>query len=151
MFRRFRTPAHEFHGINVTPMIDVVMCLIIFFLVVGNLATTERAKIRLPRSAEGEEIKAEDRIVINVFRPTGAPAQSQPSQPWPARVTSDDREFSTAQDLESFVRTRIAANPECAVEIRADRFLPYGWVQPTIIAVARAGATTARLATERAR
>ena len=32
--------SHEFHGINVTPMIDVVMCLIIFFLVVSSLAAT---------------------------------------------------------------------------------------------------------------
>ncbi len=145
---------HEFHGINVTPMIDVVMCLIIFFLVVSSLAATEQARINLPSSAEGEEAKAPDSVTINIYPPTTGMSTEELAKTrmeWPARVTAEDRDFGTARDLETFVRTRLAANPECAVEIRADRALPYGWVEPAILAVARAGAPAARLAAEKSR
>jgi biopolymer transport protein ExbD len=66
---RLRTfhPPHPFSKINVTPMIDVVMVLIIFYLIVGKLAADQRSNIRLPESRTGSTEKAQERLVINVL------------------------------------------------------------------------------------
>ena len=50
---RHRVHSGSFGKINVTPMIDVVMCLIVFYLIVGRLAADQRSGMRLPRHGRG--------------------------------------------------------------------------------------------------
>lgn len=154
MLRRLTPPPSPAHTVNVTPMIDVIMCLIIFFLLVSQLASSARERVALPRSTEGEAGKAKDSVTITVFRPAGespAALAAKARAAWPARVRADDRECATAPDLERYLKVRLTENPECAVEIRADRSLPWGWVEPVVMAASRAGAPAARLAAERVR
>ena len=51
--------------INLTPMIDVVMCLIIFFLIVGSLASAKLEPVDLPSSARGEARLGEP-VIVNI-------------------------------------------------------------------------------------
>src|SRR5687768_2832635 len=46
-------------GVNVTPLIDIVMCLIIFFMLVAKIGVDTGAdqKITIPPSLQGLEIK----------------------------------------------------------------------------------------------
>jgi biopolymer transport protein ExbD len=152
--RRSRNTDHSFEAINVTPMIDVVMCLIIFFLLVGKLATDRSAALRLPQSKEGEAEKASDTLVVSVTRtpPPGATDTSTVPTGWPAAVPfviSEDRTLADAGSLERLVRTRLLERPLCVVQVRAERDLSYGSVQPVLSALARGGAKTVRLALER--
>ncbi len=139
-------------------MIDVVMCLIIFFLLVGKLATDRSAALRLPVSSQGEAEKASDIFVVSVTRtpPTGSGGDaSPPAGPggWAAAVPfviAEDRPLPDPGALERLVRTRLAERPLCVVQVRAERDLSYGSVQPVLSALARGGAKTVRLALERA-
>ncbi len=65
--RRGLEPMHDDH-VNVTPLIDVIMCLIIFFLVCGTLAAQEsNDRVVIPRAKLGQELSEQrDRLVINV-------------------------------------------------------------------------------------
>lgn len=55
---------------DMTPMIDVVFNLIIFFMLVTQMVTIERAELELPRANKAREEQATDskQLVINVHR-----------------------------------------------------------------------------------
>ena len=72
---RMRRPASRsgVEEINVTPLIDVVMCLIIFFLIVGKLAQDGQVGVRLPESGVGRPSEpAEGEFVTVAVRPLSA-------------------------------------------------------------------------------
>ena len=52
-----------FEAVNVTPLIDVVMVMIIFFLIVGKLATDADARLRLPQSGIGTTTQQPGRTI----------------------------------------------------------------------------------------
>ena len=56
--------------LNMTPMIDCVFLLIIFFMVVSNLSTLNLEEIELPKADEAEVLKTESldarHIIVNV-------------------------------------------------------------------------------------
>jgi len=66
-FRASPIPTSPVGEINVTPLIDVVMCLIIFFLLVGTLSTD--APVRLPQTATGQADSARS-ITLTILAPT---------------------------------------------------------------------------------
>src|SRR6186997_1110254 len=57
--RTHRMPDMKEGGVNVTPLIDVVMCLIIFFMLVAKIGVTTGADntIEIPVSVFGKELK----------------------------------------------------------------------------------------------
>ena len=132
-------PPHPFGKINVTPMIDVVMCLIVFYLIVGKLAADQRSAMRLPASATGAEDKAQDLLIINIM-PT-APGQ-------PPRIVIDASDIPQDQ-LASAIKDRIGSKPDVVVELRGSRELAYGSVAGVIRACKEAGVGSVRLAAER--
>ncbi|MCA9288410.1 MAG: biopolymer transporter ExbD [Phycisphaerales bacterium] len=138
---RRRAPAIATGGsgkINVTPLIDVVMVLIVFYLMVGKMASDQRADLPLPESRAGAELRDEDAIVIEV--------RAGGSEP---RVSLDGADVSL-EALGGALRAAMAAAPDHPIRIRADRRLAYGAVEPAIDAARRAGASSIRLAAERA-
>ena len=151
--RRLR-PEHVFEGINATPLIDVVMCLIIFFLIVGKLTSDRGQQVKLPDSRHGESAKAADPMVIDVVKFEGGETGGGGGggAAWLAglgRAFIIDREVPDALSLENIVRDRILDRPATAIEIRADRELPFGAVEPVLRACGKAGARSVRLATEK--
>lgn len=128
---------HSGHGIgkiNVTPLIDVVMVLIIFYLIVGKLATERR--IALPRAAVGITETGTEPITVEIV-PTATGVQ----------VTLAGREVSGAA-LEARMRemTRGRSRP---VQIRAPKDLPYGKLEGVLTACRKAGLSSVRLVAER--
>ncbi len=138
---RLRTfhPPHPFGKINVTPMIDVVMCLIVFYLIVGKLAADQRSAMRLPVSATGSEDKAQDLLIVNVMSGAGGGA---------ARIVIDTTEIPPDQ-MAAAIKDRIGAKPGVVVELRGSRELSYGAVAGVIRACKEAGVGSVRLAAER--
>ncbi len=123
--------------INVTPLIDVVMCLIIFFLIVGKLAMDPA--VRLPTSATGQVPAGPEPLSVVVTRGAdGAPSLSSSDEP------------ITLEGLETLVRGAQASTPPRPVLLRASADLPFETLSPVLDACRRAGLTSARLATERA-
>jgi biopolymer transport protein ExbD len=58
-------------GVNVTPLIDVVMCLIVFFMLVAKIGVkTGATKLDLPETILGKKIdELGDNIILNVTDP----------------------------------------------------------------------------------
>jgi biopolymer transport protein ExbD len=147
----------HFEGINATPLIDVVMCLIIFFLIVGKLATDRGAAVKLPESAAGAEERSRNVLVVTVARLPGAgvTANASPSRAaatWAdlgVRVQLDGDDQRDSKSLEGAVRIRMAGSPELSVQVRADRDLPFGLIEPVLRACGNAGAKGVRFAAER--
>src|ERR1035437_43838 len=71
MAKRRLEPMHD-EAVNVTPLIDVVMCLIIFFLVVGKLVKDETSGgVEVPRARHGQELDDQvGRLTINIIPAT---------------------------------------------------------------------------------
>ncbi len=115
-------------------MIDVVMCLIVFFLIVGQLASDRLARVDLPATTIGTEPDSTETLIVNVL-PDGNTV----------RLVVDGRE-STMEGLETHLRQYAASGAE--VRLRADRTIPYGRLRPVIDACRDAGVRTLTLATE---
>lgn len=141
MRRRFTLPVSHAGKINVTPLIDVVMCLIIFFLLVGRLASDRQAGVQLPASKVGVDESASKSLVINVLRGDGEN---------PAGVVIDGKVID-AQALKERLRLHAGATPESAplVQIRADRRLAYSSVSPVLAACREAGLKSVLLTAQR--
>lgn len=116
--------------LNVTPMIDVVMCLIIFFLIVGKLAADKLAAVDLPPGSAGAEVVGLDPVIVNLLDDGG-------------ELTILVDGFELSRD-----RLGMALEPGRTVEIRASRSLPYGLVKPVLTACREAGVGSVSLATE---
>ena len=115
-------------GINMTPMIDVVFQLIIFFLVTSHFARQEaHLPLPLPAADSSEAAKSDDqpRLVINV---TGD-----------GTLLFSGRSLAAAE-LEERLAERIAElGRGIEVRIRADRSVTYRHIEPVLLSCARAG------------
>ncbi|MDZ7616670.1 MAG: biopolymer transporter ExbD [Patescibacteria group bacterium] len=119
-------------GFNMTPMIDVVFLLIIFFLVSSHLARQEvEMELNLPDARTGQDADPAEtgrRIVVNVL-PEGAMVvggRSLDTEALGEMIAYENR------------RGRAPGEP-LEVRIRSDRQVPYRTVEPIMRACARAG------------
>ncbi|GAB4163147.1 MAG: biopolymer transporter ExbD [Planctomycetota bacterium] len=93
-------------GINLTPMIDVVFLLLIFFLVATTFAREELdMDLRLPEARSGIPDRQGHLLVVNVLAD--------------GRITVDGREIGL-EGLRQRLRSAAARDPEQAVQIRSD-------------------------------
>lgn len=120
--------------INVTPLIDVVMVLIVFYLIVGRLASQRMAELDLPTSAVGSLEQPERPLIVEVVGEGSIMA---------------DGVAVTPESLEDLVRARLAKRPDLPVHVRADRGAPYARVAPVVEACRRAGLASLRLVSVR--
>ena len=115
-------------AINMTPMIDVVFLLIIFFLVSSHLAKQEtQMEMDLPAASSGHtpEENEQPRVIVNVL-PNG-------------RMFLGSGEVSEAS-LDRRMKQAVATEGrDLEIRIRADRRVIYGHVEPILLACAKAG------------
>lgn len=115
-------------SMNMTPMIDVVFLLIIFFLVSSHLARQEtQLELDLPTAASGNETDdlSKRRVTINVL-PTG-------------EVMLGGEALAKPQLVERLAYEQAAAGGELQVRIRGDRAADYATVEPVLVSCAEAG------------
>ncbi len=119
-------------GFNMTPMIDVVFLLIIFFLVSSHLARQEvDIELDLPDARTGQDADPADqarRIVVNVLPEGDIVVAGRPFDP------------DALSEMIAYESRRGRATTEpLEVRIRSDRQAPYRLVEPIMRACARAG------------
>ncbi len=114
-------------SINMTPMIDVVFLLIIFFLVSSHLAKQENSvALELPEAASGlDDSVNRDTLVVNVL-PTGR---------WQIGGVDVDEQAIPA----GFRRRIIASAEPIRLKIRTDRNVPYKRIEPLLRMASTAG------------
>src|SRR5262245_58268632 len=115
-------------GFNMTPMIDVVFLLIIFFLLSSHLAKQEKQlPLPLPAAANGRAQQPDHtpRLTVTVLADETLVVASRPIAP---------------DDLAGLLRDRRATHgDQLEVRIRGDRNVPYSRVEPILLACVRAG------------
>ena len=126
---------HTAH-VNVTPLIDVIMCLIIFYLIVGHLAAGRSSSVDLPNSTTGRQAEKAAPIVINIVAP-----EEKASLP----LLLLGEEPITAGQLPKILRDRALLSPDVEVQIRADKKLNYGSIAPVLMACRDAGLLSVKL------
>ena len=121
-------------GFNMTPMIDVVFLLIIFFLVSSHLVRqdtqVELEEVSLPQAHSGQRAEQDQirRVVVNVL----------PDQESGGRIIVGGRPMPS-RELGELIAYGKRAGHHLEVRIRSDRQVPYRVVEPVMIACARAG------------
>lgn len=119
--------------LNLAPMVDVTMCLLVFFMVAARMVEQENSRIDLPiaptaKDAEKQELG--NRFVVNV-RAAGADGDKKVS------YIVQETEISLSEIFERLQAERQQdADVNCV--IRADRSLPYKYVQAVMVCCAQA-------------
>jgi biopolymer transport protein ExbD len=125
-------------GFNMTPMIDIVFQLIIFFLVSSHLAHQEaQVKLALPTARSGEDRPDEGspRLTINI-RNDGQTMLG-------ARVV-------TADELTERLKAKLdSAGRDLEIRIRCDRATAYRAVEPVLLSCAKANVWNVTIAVYR--
>ncbi|QDE88167.1 biopolymer transporter ExbD [Myxococcus xanthus] len=106
----------EITGINVTPLVDVVLVLLIIFMVTANFIVRETVEVDLPRAANGgETVQGLVNVVLDKE----------------GKFFFDGTEM-TEKELEAKVAEAVAKDKDTRAIISADQSLPYGRVMRLI-------------------
>lgn len=130
-------------GANMTPMIDVVFLLIIFFMLVSQIQRARLVELELPeiRDAAAGIAPRESVVVINVV------PEARGGAPYRLGTMEFDDDRSGVEGLtRQLVRERERGG-EVVVLVRADRTERYERVHPVLGAVSDAGLTRVHLLT----
>ena len=118
--------------INVTPLVDVMLVLLIIFMVTAPILQ-QGVAVDLPKVAAGPLTGQEEQLVVNVAKG--------------GQVFLNDTPMATT-DLTAKLGAIAAARPDRQVYVRADQSVPYGEVMQVMSAVRDAGLTHVGLVTE---
>ena len=118
--------------INVTPLVDVMLVLLIIFMVTAPILQQGIA-VDLPRVAAGPLTGQEEQLVVNVGKG--------------GQVYLNDTPM-TAEQLVTKLRAIATLRPDRQVYVRADQAVPYGQVMRVMGAVHDAGVVRVGLVTE---
>ena len=133
-----RTPSHRSPQaeINVTPLVDVCLVLLIIFMVVTPLMNQP---VDLPKAESPLPFPAEPAL-SKVTIAYGPPA---------AISVDDDPGPLSASAFQELIRALHEQNPRREIVVRADRRLAYGEVKRVLHTVQEAGFATVGLVAER--
>jgi biopolymer transport protein ExbD/biopolymer transport protein TolR len=129
-----RPGAEPMSDINMTPLIDVMLVLLVIFIITAPLMTSS-LKLDLPSTTGA--------------RPSDAPAFVALAVDAQGRLFVGDAQVTPQQLLEQ-VRAAAARDPNTEVQLRADQAVPYGRVAELIGLVQEAGLTRIGFVTDSA-
>ena len=127
--------------VNVTPLIDVVMVLIVFFMLVAKIGVTTGAEqMDLPETITGSKIESMGNTLTLNVRPGPA------SEPMVTALVDVNKvelkviEPATGkrQLLDALTYVRQQKGPDFQVIIRAEKNMPYRYLEPVLLACAEA-------------
>jgi biopolymer transport protein ExbD len=140
---RFRPPRPTSVTLNLAPMVDVMMCLIIFFLLASKLVSAEFQPLRLPfaQAASTKDQPHGARIIMNVQRSSAEPlAADYIVQIWDGERIG--QRVLKPEEVEGYLVARAeqirAQNEEPRCAIRADKEVAYGHVEVVMRACGKA-------------
>jgi biopolymer transport protein ExbD len=110
--------------INVTPLVDVMLVLLIIFLITVPVAKLEQP-VELPKISN-IETKPKPEFVVLAITDNGD-------------VWEGARKFENPTELKEYIKTRAIEKPQPEVHIRADSNVLYASVGRTIVAVQQGG------------
>ena len=131
---RRRFPAASIEA-NLTPMIDVSFLLIVFFVLVSRISSSEQVPMELASVRAGAAVRPEEeaRIIVSVVPGEAGSATGYACGGVIAPATPDGIATLAESLAEAYRR-----NPRLAVRLRADRATHFSWVEPAMRAATAA-------------
>jgi biopolymer transport protein ExbD len=132
--------AHASHP-NVTPLIDIVMCLIIFYMLVAKIGVNTGAdkNMSLPASLKGITLKdLGNNVVLNVYPGAGEQPLVTLFNPKTSRTEEIKLIEGTKRPLLDFLKALRGSNERLSVIIRADEGTEYRYIEPVLVTCAEA-------------
>lgn len=114
---------HMISGINVTPLVDITLVLLIIFMVTATYIVSPSIKVDLPRAASGSD-QTKTTLLLTLGK--------DGSQHLNGQAADDDA-------VVRFIGATLPNNPDLQAVIAADRVVPHGRVVHLIDVVKRAG------------
>lgn len=118
--------------INITPLVDVMLVLLIVFIVTAPLLTNS-VKVNLPKAAPTQSTDQNKALVISV-KPDGA--------------IFLDKDPVNLENFEQEITQRKTANGKLALNLNADETVPYGTVAKLLASIERVGVEKLSVITE---
>ena len=136
VFKRGAVTPH----MNITPLIDVVFLLIIFFMLANNIVAKESVEMVVPKLEEPRthDLGDIDRVVVNIVPEPGSrpdDATDFYGQPRYVQIGLSRYEVDDLAGITDALRAAKEANPLVEVLLRADAALYYDSVAPVMTAV----------------
>lgn len=121
-------------GINVTPLVDVCLVLVIIFMVTAPLMSEPLIKVSLPQANALKNDKEQDKITITLSKE--------------GRLALDEKEFKSLKEMEDDLKVKLAGSESKLVILRADQEATHGKLTDLMAAAKDAGAASLTIATE---
>lgn len=118
--------------INITPLVDVMLVLLIVFIVTAPLLTNS-VKVNLPKAAPTQSTDQNKALMISV-KPDGA--------------IFLDKDPVNLETFEQEITQRKNANSKLALNLNADETVPYGTVAKLLASIERVGVEKLSVITE---
>ena len=118
--------------INITPLVDVMLVLLIVFIVTAPLLTNS-VKVNLPKAAPTQSRDQNKALVISV-KPDGA--------------IFLDKDPVKLENFEQEITQRKNTNAKLALNLNADETVPYGTVAKLLASIERVGVEKLSVITE---
>lgn len=140
-----------FAEINITPLTDVFLVMLIIFMVV-SAAALQREKQKLEQVEERQE--ASERAGLKINLPSGATQEIDPvavslvvNIPPAGNIVVNDQEIADEAQLDNIFRSAFARNKDTQVVIKADTGVHHGRVVGVMEKAKRVGLTRLAIAT----
>ncbi len=118
--------------VNMTPLIDVVFLIIIFFIMIMNFSEVITTKVVLPKADEAEVNKDAQELAITV--------KSE-------ELLFVGNEQVSLRDLEKLLKQKAYSDHRNKVQLRGDENVPYDLIQKVMQKIAGAGITQIHFST----
>ena len=141
---RFSDHKEEETTINLTPLIDVVFLLLIFFMVSTTFSKESQLRIKLPESSEEPVEQQQAKLLEIEISAKGVYAVKGPSEAKAKQLLNTSRET-----LRRAIMAEIQGNDNVVTVIRADRKTPHESVITAMDVSRRLGLTDITFATQR--
>lgn len=124
--------------INVVPMIDVMLVLLIVFMIAAPMMT-QGIKVELPKAAADPVDTKDDQPITVSIKQDGS---------YYIEVGGDPEKARPLDEVKSIVRKILAEKPDTLVFVQADRRVQYGVVVELMAQLKVSGAPSVGLITE---
>lgn len=123
-------------GINITPLVDVCLVLVIIFMVTAPLMSDPVIKVTLPKAHthEGEE---NDKLTITLGKD--------------GSIALDDKIYKDPKEMDDDLKVKLAVSQSKLVVLRADQDALQGRLTDLMAEAKDAGALSLTIATEQQR